>query len=252
MSWICYCNHQNEDEVKVCVSCGLPKPAKKDMRVIFDAIDRVSINSENIATFYLSLAYTYLEKSKGRLDRFPDLKSLNLYGLKKETLQQLRIDVENGCNTALYFIPMAKDQDPNARVQREGSPVFNISELTSYAYFLLGRLNTKLHKFQEAIDYFEKAYDTSPNQSSLYNIAFCSQRIPAKTTGFLGSAKKDQEFKNNRKENIIKRLQHVVVYNPLSAQGLAAAQKLYSSYGVIVVPDNFEVYSLDLSKTSAE
>ena len=235
MSWKCVCKEENNtDESKTCKNCGRTRPKYLGVKLDLGSMEKMT--NDQKAVWYLMIAHDYLLESDEYLKLDKDLskklgdESYNQAAVESN-VQGYRGSSKTYSNRCLNVLKMSTDLSPEAQFENENGFISSAPSIKSSAYFNLGSVSFRSKEYQKAIEYYQKSYDSDPNQVSIFNIAMATINLPAEGGGMF-SGKKTQAAKETKKEQEIDLLKKTIVFAPFSGTGRESAKILLEDYGI--------------------
>lgn len=234
MSWNCVCKFSNQDELLKCGNCGRKKPKYLGVKLEFDNTGKM--NNEQLAVWYLMIAYSDLNELKGVREIYKDLQGKR--GDMNYNQQSIITEI-NKCSTSVEYyskrcleaISKSLTYDQNPSFTDDQNAVQDSASIKSEVLFELGCYYFEQNKFDLAIKNYEASFEADPNQVSIYNIAMATINLPVEGGGIFGGKKKD-EAKALKQQQEIDLLKKTVVFSPFSELGIKSGRILIENYNV--------------------
>ena len=223
MSWKCVCKEQhNPDDSKVCKNCGRTRPKYLGIKLDLGPSDKMTREQKSV--WYLMIAHDHLLESDEylKLEReFSEKLGDQNYSQPaiESKIAELKSKAEKCCSKCLTILDKSVALSPNAQFEDAKGYIQSISSITSDCYFNLGSISFRRQNFEQAIEYYQKSYDSEPNQVSIYNIAMATINLPVEGGGLFGGKKKQlaQEAKRAQEIELLKK---TIKFAPFSELGI--------------------------------
>jgi len=235
MSWKCVCKEQNNpDDSKACKNCGRRRP--KYLGVKLDLAASEKMTNEQKSVWYLMIAHDHLLESDEYLNLDKEfsgkLGDQNYSQPAVESkMTEFKNKAENNCKKCLNILEKSVALSPEAQFEDAKGYIQSIPSIKSDCYFNLGSIYFRRRDFEKAIEYYQKSYDSDPNQVSIYNIAMATINLPVEGGGLFGGKKKEAA-KETKREQEIDLLKKTIKFAPFSELGIKSARMLMEDYSL--------------------